>query len=96
MKQKATQSANGNTALSMGELPEDLKIIARVIGVENAIELAKHLGGESIYIPKINCVLRRAMYRTVKEEFDGANYRELARKYGYTVRWIREIVKQGA
>lgn len=87
-------SAQTEQTVRIEDLPSEFQIVARTIGIENALELARKVGGERLYIPRINVLLRGIIYRAVKEEFNGSNYRELAQKYGYTVRWIRAIVQE--
>ena len=44
--------------------------------------------------PKWEKVCRAARDRAIRAEFTGTNHRELARKYGLTVVWIRAILDQ--
>jgi Mor family transcriptional regulator len=87
------KQTDNEPAVAIEHLPKDYQAVARAIGIENAITLAKHVGGTSIYIPRIHSVLRSVIYRAVRKEFNGTNYNALAQKYGYTERWIRKIVK---
>lgn len=68
--------------------------IARVIGIGNAVKLGKELGGEPFYLPKLDICLARVKKRKIIEEFRGGNYGELARKYGVTSSWVREIIRE--
>jgi Mor family transcriptional regulator len=44
-----------------------------------------------LYIPKN--VIARNLHKKIKKEFlNGATYKELGRKYGYTERYIRNLV----
>jgi Mor family transcriptional regulator len=82
----------GMTTISVQDLPAEYQAVARIIGMEKALELSKSAGGSSIYVPKINSLMRGIKHRAVRREFTGANYRQLAQKYGYTEKWIRDIV----
>ncbi|MBQ7794788.1 MAG: hypothetical protein IJ366_09780 [Clostridia bacterium] len=75
------------------ELPEPYEQIAETIGVDNTIRLAKIFSGERVYFPKWEAVERPLRNKKILEEFNGYNYRMLARKYGLTVTMIRQIVK---
>jgi Mor family transcriptional regulator len=70
---------------------EDFELIRELIGVEEAHKLVKVFRGSLVYIPKSDLIIER--HQSIKQEFgDGANYNELAIKYGYTKDYIRKIV----
>lgn len=69
--------------------------IAEAIGVENFYRLTKAIGGETVYIPKSESILRPVRDRHIKEEFNGYNHRDLAEKYNVTERWVRELCGPG-
>ncbi len=87
------------TTEKMDILPEDLpsgyRDIAETIGLQAALRLMELRGGETIYIPKIDCIGVAARNRSIRAEFNGRNHRELARRYGLTVTWVREILAGG-
>jgi Mor family transcriptional regulator len=56
-----------------------------------ANRLMLRLGGDSVYIRKVQRVDRAA----VLAAFDGRNHRELARVHGVTERRIRQILGEG-
>lgn len=76
------------------DLHPTYQLVARVIGVDNAIKLGKELGGEQFYLPKLDACLAGVRERKIIEEFKGGNYRELAVKHGVTSRWVRDIIKK--
>ena len=78
--------------IQLEDLPPDLQDLADTIGFDATVKLIECRGGEGLYIPKPEKVLRAARDRFIRKEFDGTNHRELARKYGLTVTWIRAIV----
>ena len=69
--------------------------IAEAIGVENFFKLTMAIGGETVYIPKPESILRPVRDRHIKEEFNGFNHGELAKKYDVTERWVRELCGPG-
>ena len=69
--------------------------IAEAIGTENFVKLAEVVGGATIYIPKPESITRPVRDARIKEEFNGYNHPELARKYGVTERWVRRICGPG-
>ncbi|MFA5105236.1 MAG: Mor transcription activator family protein [Candidatus Margulisiibacteriota bacterium] len=81
-----------NHCITVKELPENLKELSEVIGVEALLKLVDSFGGESIYINKRETVDRWSRNCRIRSEFTGANYRELARLHGLTVAMIRNIV----
>lgn len=77
-------------------LPEGLyKLIADAIGPENFYRLAEAIGGSTVYIPKPESLTRPVRDAHIKEEFNGYNHPELARKYGVTERWVRTLCGPG-
>ena len=82
--------------LTVEMLPEGLyKQIAETIGTENFYKLAELLGGATVYIPKPESVTRPVRDARIKAEFNGYNHPELARKYGVTERWVRQLCGDG-
>jgi Mor family transcriptional regulator len=75
-------------------LPREYQVVAELIGMENALKLAQHIGGGRIYYPKIETLLRDKRDERIRAEFTGCNHRDLARKYALTETWIREIVQR--
>jgi Mor family transcriptional regulator len=70
---------------------EDFELVQELIGVEAAHKLVKAFGGSVIYIPRLG--ITSELHHSIKQEFrNGANYRDLAVKYGYTQTHIRRIV----
>lgn len=80
--------------ISIKSLPTEYQVVAELIGMENALRLAQHIGGGRIYYPKIESLLRDKRDERIRAEFTGCNHRELARKYALTETWIREIVQR--
>jgi Mor family transcriptional regulator len=66
--------------------------IARVIGEEKTVKLYEMLRGQQITFPQR---LYNTSYVTnyVKENYNGKNIRELARKFDYSERRVREFLK---
>jgi Mor family transcriptional regulator len=72
---------------------EDFEMVQELIGVDEAHKLMKAFGGSVIYIPKPKLGSTSELHQSIKQEFrNGANYRDLAIKYGYTQTHIRRIV----
>lgn len=71
------------------------KNIAEEIGVINFIKLAELVGGSTFYIPKSESFFRPVRDLRIKQDFNGYNHAELAKKYNLSERWIREICGEG-
>ncbi|MFA7465184.1 MAG: Mor transcription activator family protein [Syntrophales bacterium] len=78
--------------ITIETLPESYQEVARIVGVDNAIKLSQYLGGLVYYFPQLESLLRKYRDELIRSEFTGANHRDLAKKYGLTEVWIREIV----
>lgn len=69
------------------------KEIAEECGLEVAKQIHKTFKGMNISFPmKFYCRLKTI--ELIKTEYTGSNIRELAKKYGYSDRWIRMILKK--
>jgi Mor family transcriptional regulator len=69
--------------------------IAEEIGVENLLKLTQSFGGNTVYIPKTDSLVRPIRDIKIREEFNGHNYLQLSIKYNITERWVREICGEG-
>lgn len=67
--------------------------LAETIGIEAVKQVIRTFGGESIYIPKTESVVRSGRDRVIYQEFNGSNYRQLARKFNLSLQQIRNIVQ---
>ena len=77
------------------ELPEVYEQLAELVGYDNMMIIAKAFGGgESIYFPKIESIERPGRNQKIISEFNGFNYKDLAKKYELTEMRIRSIMKE--
>lgn len=74
------------------DIPDGYREIADIIGVDAAVALAEARGGDSVYVPMPEMITRKARNRAIRAEFNGCNYRHLARRYNLTVTMIRQIL----
>ena len=78
--------------LKLEEIPDGpWKQVAEQIGVENLYTVLRIVGGGTTYIPKAETLIRPVRNRHIREEFNGCNYLELAKKYNVTDRIVRMI-----
>ena len=75
------------------DLPQACQEVAEIIGIEATIKLAGHFGGMRLYFPRLGETLKARRDELIRREFTGLNHRDLARKYGLSETWIREIVQ---
>lgn len=82
--------------LTVEDIPEGAyKQIAESIGVTNLCKLAALVGGSTVYIPKVESLIRPVRDAHIKAEFNGYNYADLARKYNVSERWVRLLCGSG-
>ena len=74
------------------DLPDDLRQIAELIGMDALMALSRQMGGNTIYFPRPERLAVAARNRAIRSEFDGGNHRDLARRYNLSVTWIRKIL----
>ncbi len=74
------------------DLPEPYDAIAAELDLESALKLARLFSGERVYFPKYEAVERPLRNKKIITEFNGYNFKQLARKYGITEMAIRQIV----
>ena len=74
------------------QLIGEQKELAETIGLEAYRKLIANYGGNPVYIPKVETVLKEIREREIKENFNGKNYRELSKKYGISEMTVRRIV----
>lgn len=79
--------------VTVDELPQPYKKMAELIGVPKTLKLAKHFGGTYEYMPKFDKAIGPARDRIICREFDGANFKDLARKYNLTETYIRSLTR---
>jgi len=73
--------------------PSDIDIILGIAGPDVTARLVEEFAGQSVYIPK-NYAKRSVHDEVVADYNAGFSYKELARKYHFTVSWVREICKK--
>lgn len=69
------------------------KEIAEVIGIEATITLHDNFQGQQITLPK-KLFAKDFILRQVKEGGNSINIKEVAFRYGYTERRLRQILKE--
>lgn len=67
----------------------------QVIGTESTITLIEKLGGQQLYIPQMNTVLRDERNKCIYAEFNkGVSFKEISKKYSVSEMCVRDIIKR--
>lgn len=80
--------------VTMKHIAEAYQEFAEAIGIKSFLELCKQYGGTSVYIPKLDTMIRPARDELICKEYNRVNCRELAHKYGLSQTQIRKIVSE--
>lgn len=84
--------ADNLDCIKLDDLDMEQRALADIIGIEAYRALIAAYGGTEIYVPKLDGFLRAERDARLRDEFDGYNFRQLAKKYGLTDVRIRSIV----
>ena len=76
------------------DMTEEQQMLIDIMGMDAFMELVQTCGGAYVYIPKEDNLIRPIRNRTIRKEFNGRNFKELAVKYGLASMQIRNIVKE--
>ena len=71
------------------------KEISEIIGLDATLKLYLRFKGQQITFP-VRLYNPRLIQQNVTEEYDGTNVAELARKYDYSEKTIRRMIKDGS
>ena len=66
--------------------------LIELVGFECTLKIYSQYNGQQLSLPK-RLYTSSYIEKRVMEEYDGTNTKELARKYGYTERWVINKVK---
>lgn len=81
--------------ITLDMFPEGYREVAEAIGIETALRLCEIAGGEQLYIPKLDSVLKDERYNRLYQDYlAGAAYEELARRYNLSVDSVRRIIRE--
>ncbi len=73
--------------------PADILALAELLGEGPAEQLIEAFGGETLYIPKRETLVRASRDQMIRKQyFDGENRRVLARTYHLSERQLRRII----
>lgn len=69
------------------------KEISSAVGTEAAVKIFHMYKGQQISFP-VHLFNSKRMHEAVATEYDGTNIRELAKKYAYSEKTVRRIIKE--
>ena len=73
-------------------LNEVYKEMVDLIGYDNTMILYTYYKGQQVTFP-IKLFKSECVSEMIKKQYDGTNAKKLARKYGYSERWIKELLR---
>lgn len=79
--------------IRVSDLPGEIREIAKLIGLNSAMKLARIYGGDFVYIPKYESITRPVRDRAILAEYNGQNLKELAIKFNLSIRYVRTIIE---
>jgi Mor family transcriptional regulator len=83
-------ASGSKIVLEKSDVFEELE---ELLGTEAANRFVDFYSGSSLYVPKH--IINERKYQKIREEFrNGAGYRELALRYGYSERYVRTIIHE--
>lgn len=74
------------------QLSGEQRELAEIVGLASYKKLVTNYGGNLLYIPKPETVLKDIIHKEISEDFDGRNYKKLAIKYGLSEKTVRKII----
>ena len=97
MTQNKKNTINDTLDLSIKteKISEQIKDVVDVIGIDSTAKLIKEFGGEALYFPKLESIMRNSRDINIRKDFTGNNQRELSKEYRLSVRCIRQILRKG-
>jgi len=79
--------------LTENDVPDSVKDVVEVIGIDAFKGLVKLAGGSNLYIPNESNLIKPIRNRMIKEEFNGS-YRDISRKFGISEVQARNIINK--
>ena len=79
---------------SLEQLSGEQRELAEIVGLEVYNMLIENFGGCQMYIPKRETIFKNIRNKEIKKDFNGFNYRELAKKYNLSEKTVRKIISE--
>lgn len=65
--------------------------LAELVGLDNMLKLYNYYKGQQVNFPS-QLYDKRIIKQQILNEYNGSNSKQLAKKYGYSERWIYQII----
>ena len=79
--------------LTESDVPDSVKDVVDVIGIDAFKDLVKLAGGSLLYIPNESNLVKPIRNRRIREEFKGS-YSDISMKYGISEVQVRNIINK--
>ena len=79
--------------LTESDVPDSVKDVVDVIGIDAFKDLVKLAGGSLLYIPNESNLVKPIRNRRIRDEFKGS-YRDISMKYGISEVQVRNIINK--
>ena len=79
--------------LTVNDVPDSVKDVVDVIGIDAFKNLVKLAGGSLLYIPNESNLVKPIRNRMIKEEFKGS-YKDISAKFGISEVQVRNIINK--
>lgn len=93
MEYAAEAISDEASEITPNDLAGDYACIAEIIGIENTILLHKHYRGQQITLPQ-RLYSVQYVVKEVERQLGTHSLSDLAKKYGYTERRLRQLIKE--
>ena len=77
--------------LTYSDIPDSVKDVVDVIGIDAFKDLVRLAGGSNLYIPNEASLVKSFRNKKIREVFDG-DYKAISRKFGISEAQVRNIV----
>lgn len=86
---------NNEDELKITDLQEQHRKYAELIGIKNLLALSKNYGGQQIYIPQYEELIKIKKYRDIARDYNsGKTIKELVRKYKVSESLVYKLVRK--
>ncbi len=73
---------------------ENVHNLINLVGLEGTLNLINEHGGSTIYIPKLNVILKITRNKLILKAYnDGLTFKQISEKYGITNKQIHSIIQ---
>ena len=79
--------------LTESDVPDSVKDVVEVIGMDAFKDLVKLAGGSNLYIPNESNLVKPIRNRMIRDEFKGS-YKDISMKYGISEIQVRNIINR--